>query len=114
MHKPNLKLRHIAAVTSLCFVANVLMGCTLKIYMDKILRELIENACEDAHLRRTANHRDQAAFLAETLAMLEVKGDAMRHLDAKGRIAWKVTPQLREYLRDLRMDARADEEHEAV
>jgi hypothetical protein len=32
----------------------------------------------------------------------------MRYLDSKGRIVWKATPDLRDYLNDLRLDAQAD------
>ena len=51
---------------------------------------------------------------AEVLADLEIDGDAMRYVDAKGRIAWKATPDLRDYLEDLRLDALADFEQENV
>ena len=42
------------------------------------------------------------------LAELEATGDAMRYMDREGRIAWKVTPKLCEYLTDLELDARDD------
>jgi hypothetical protein len=32
----------------------------------------------------------------------------MRYLNSDGQIAWKATPQLRDYLMDLRLDAEAD------
>ena len=32
----------------------------------------------------------------------------MRHLNSRGRITWKATPQLRDYLMDLQLDAEAD------
>ena len=34
--------------------------------------------------------------------------DAMRYVNSHGRIAWKATPQLRDYLMDLQLDAEAD------
>jgi hypothetical protein len=52
--------------------------------------------------------------LAKILAKLESNGDAMRYLDGEGRIAWKATPRLREYLADLQADAEADAEAEAI
>jgi hypothetical protein len=42
------------------------------------------------------------------LANLEASGDAMRFVDGKGRIAWKATPSLFQYLQDLEVDAEAD------
>ncbi len=45
---------------------------------------------------------------AEMLIELEATGDAMRFVDAKGRVAWKATPQLRNYLMDLQLDAQED------
>lgn len=84
----------------------------MKIHMDKILRECVENVYEDAHLRRIDQTRDRKAVMAEILSTLESRGDAMRYVDAKGRIAWKATPRLREYLADLEADAKADAEAE--
>jgi hypothetical protein len=46
--------------------------------------------------------------LAEVLGDLEAAGDAMRFVDAKGRIAWKATPRLRDYLQDLELEAEED------
>ena len=45
---------------------------------------------------------------AEMLIELEAAGDAMRFVDGNGRIAWKATPKLRDYLMDLQLDAEAD------
>jgi hypothetical protein len=42
------------------------------------------------------------------LAELEAAGDAMRFVNGRGQIAWKATPQLRDYLRDRLLDAEAD------
>ena len=42
------------------------------------------------------------------LAELEATGDAMRYVNRRGQIAWKATPQLRDYLMDLQLDAEAD------
>ena len=53
-------------------------------------------------------------FWPRILTKAEAAGDAMRYVNAKGRIAWKATPRLRGYLEDLQADARADDEHEAI
>ena len=40
----------------------------------------------------------------------KVTGHAMRFLDAEGRIAWKATPSLCQYLKDLELDADDDDD----
>jgi hypothetical protein len=78
----------------------------MKILMDKILREIVEQAYEEAHLGRIGGFPDRDVVFAEALADLESQGDAMRYMDSKGRIVWKATPDLRDYLNDLKLDAR--------
>jgi len=82
--------------------------------MDKILRDLVEEAYEDARLRRIGGFPDRDVVFAEALPDLESQGDAMRYLNSKGRIAWQATPDLRDYLNDLKLDAEADLEDEEV
>ena len=82
--------------------------------MDKIIRELVEEAWEWARLRRIGGFTDRDRVFAEVLADLESSGDAMRYLNSKGQIAWKATPDLRDYLNDLKLDAEADLEDEEV
>jgi hypothetical protein len=82
--------------------------------IDKTLQEYLDDALEATRPRRNGVRRDRNAVLAELLAEAEVAGDAMRYLDPKGRIAWKATPKLREYLEDLRADAVADAEAEEI
>jgi hypothetical protein len=86
----------------------------MTIRMDKILQEIVEQAYEEAHLRRIGGFPDRNLVFSDILADLESFGDAMRYLDSKGRIAWKATPDLKDYLSDLRLDAEADFEHEDV
>ena len=81
---------------------------------NKILQEIVDEGYEEAHLGRTGDFPDRDLVFAEVLADLEIDGDAMRYVDAKGRIAWKATPDLRDYLEDLRLDALADFEQENV
>jgi hypothetical protein len=85
-----------------------------KILMDKTLREIVEQAYEEARLGRTGDFSDHDLVFAEVLAQLESDGDAMRFINRKGRIAWKATPQLRDYLMDLQLDAEADLADEEV
>ena len=84
----------------------------MKIYMDKIVRELVEEAWETIRLGRDREFVDRDEVFMEALSALESEGDAMRFVDSKGRIAWKGTPDLRGYLLDLKRDAEADFEHE--
>ena len=80
----------------------------MKFRMDKIIRELVEESWEWARLGRTRDFVDRDRVFSETLIELESEGDAMRYVDSKGRIAWKATPDLRDYLNDLKLDAEAD------
>jgi hypothetical protein len=86
----------------------------MKIHIDKILRDHIDEAYSDVRLRRNGDNLDHHSVLAEILEDLEVAGDAMRHLDANGQVAWKATPQLQSFLGDLQADAEADAEEEAT
>jgi hypothetical protein len=81
----------------------------MKIRMDRILSEYADQAFEKAaRLRRKAGHAARELISAEMLAELEAAGDAMRYVNSRGRIGWKATPRLRDYLMDLRLDAEAD------
>jgi hypothetical protein len=86
----------------------------MKFRMDKIIRELVEEAWEWGHLGRDRDFVDRDQVFAEALCELETQGDAMRYLDSKGHIAWKATPELKDYLLDLKRDAEADFEDEEV
>jgi hypothetical protein len=85
---------------------------SMKFRMDKIIRELVDEAWEWARIGRDRDSVDRDGVFAEVLADLESEGDAMRYLDSRGRIAWKATPDLRSYLLDLKRDAEADFENE--
>ena len=82
--------------------------------MDSIIRELVEESWEWARIGRDRDFVDRDQVFAEALADLEFDGDAMRYLDSKGRIAWRATPDLRDYLNDLKLDAEADFVNEEV
>jgi hypothetical protein len=84
----------------------------MKFRMDKIIRELVQESWEWAHLGRDREFVGRDEVFMEALIALESDGDAMRFLDAKGRVCWKATPDLRDYLNDLKLDAEADFEHE--
>ncbi len=84
----------------------------MKIRMDKILREIADQAYYASRLGRNSVRPTRGVVLAEVLGDLEAAGDAMRFVDAKGRIAWKATPRLRDYLQDLELEAEEDLEDE--
>ena len=76
--------------------------------MDKILREYADQAYETARLGRNGVRTPRDRVSAEMLIELEAAGEAMRYVNPGGQIAWKATPQLRNYLMDLQLDAEAD------
>jgi hypothetical protein len=87
---------------------------SMKFRMDKIVRELVEEAWEWARLGRDREFVDRDRVFAEAICELETQGDAMRYVNSKGQIAWKATPNLRDYLNYLKLDAEADLEDEEV
>jgi hypothetical protein len=77
----------------------------MKFCMDKIVRELVEESWDEARLGRSRQFGDKYRVFSETLVELESEGKAMRYLDSKSRIAWRSTPEYRDYLSDRRIDA---------
>lgn len=86
----------------------------LKLHMDKIIRELVFEGWESARLGRDRDSVDRNRVFGEILVEMESAGDAMRYVDSEGRICWKATPQLRDEIEDLLMDAIAEQREEAV
>ena len=76
-----------------------------KIRTDKIIRELVEESWELARLGRDRDFVDRDLVFSDTLIDLESEGDAMRYLDSRGRICWRATPDLRDHIKNLRLDA---------
>jgi hypothetical protein len=76
--------------------------------MDEILREVTDRAYEAARLWRNGVHPSRERVSSEMLGDCEACGEAMRFVDARGRISWKATPKLRDYLLDLQLDAEDD------
>jgi hypothetical protein len=81
---------------------------TMPILTDQVLTECADQAYEGTRLGRNGAHTTREAVSAELLAQLEASGDAMRFVNAKGRIAWKASPRFREHLNDLELDAQGD------
>jgi hypothetical protein len=80
----------------------------MPILMDEILHEVADRAYEATRLGRNGAPPCRERLSAEVLSHLEDTGDAMRFVDTNGQMAWKATPQLRNYLTDLQLDAEAD------
>ena len=80
----------------------------MPILMDEILAECADRAYETARLRRNGVHTARDLVSAAMMIELEAIGDAMRYVNSYGRIAWKATPKLRDYLMDVQLDAEAD------
>jgi len=72
------------------------------------MREFVDQAYDAARLGRSGVRRSRERVFAKALAQLEAAGDAMRYLDAKGRVAWKATPHLRDLVRNLELEAKVD------
>jgi hypothetical protein len=77
---------------------------TLRI--NRILRFWIE--CEYRENRGTDAGRSRAQLIATILREYEEAGDAMRYLNADGRIAWKATPKMLSKLADAEREAKDD------
>ena len=73
--------------------------------MDQILTDYADQAYEATRLGRNGIHPARDRVFAEMLAALEASGDAMRYVTCHGEIAWKATPKLRQYLKDIELDA---------
>ena len=80
----------------------------MPILMDTILMEYADQALDAARLGRNGVHKARDLIFSEMLAQLEASGDAMRYVNSHGRIGWKATPSLRQYLTDLELDAQGD------
>ena len=74
--------------------------------MDKTLKFWIK--CEYEMTKHQHRGVDNDEMMVSILREFEVAGDAMRTLDADGKIAWKATPKMLENLADAELEA----EHE--
>ena len=81
---------------------------TMPTLMDQILAEYADQAVETARLGRNGVCTTCDLVSVTMLAEFEAIGDAMRYVNSHGRIAWKATPRLHDYLMDLQLDAEAD------
>jgi hypothetical protein len=78
----------------------------MKFRMDKTLRFWIDVTYE--HLKRHHPNLTKHQLVAQVLREYERRGDAMRCLNKRGRIAWKASPRFLGMLADAERDARDD------
>jgi len=79
---------------------------TMKFRMSKCLRFWVDVEYDDVKDHRPS--RRKSDVLAQILRAFEEAGDAMRFLDADGRVAWKATPRMLARLADAEREARDD------
>jgi hypothetical protein len=74
--------------------------------MDKTLRFWVDVAYED---RKWKHHNcPKLQLIADILRELEQRGDAMRYLNARGKVGWKPSPSMLMALADAERDAQDD------
>jgi len=78
----------------------------MKIRMSRILRFWVE--CEFPDYRAQYSSLTKSELTALILRAYEAAGDAMRFLNADGRISWKATPRMLNRLGDAEREARDD------
>ena len=75
----------------------------MKLRMDKTLRFWVDAAYE--HIKSGNAELSRRELVAQVLREYERRGDAMRCLDKRGRIAWKASPRFLSMLADAERDA---------
>jgi hypothetical protein len=78
----------------------------LTLRMAKTLRFWVK--CEYADRHEEAPDKSGSEIISEILREFEEAGDAMRYLNADGRVAWKATPRMLTRLADAEQEARDD------
>jgi hypothetical protein len=75
----------------------------MKLRMDKTLRFWVDAAYDEIKL----DHIDltKRQLVAQILRQYQERGDAMRYLDANGKIVWKASPRFLAMLADAERDA---------
>jgi hypothetical protein len=74
--------------------------------MDPTLRFWVDVAYADA--KSDHPNLTKRQLVGHILRQYERQGDAMRYLNAKGKVAWRLSPALLMVLADAEADARAD------
>jgi hypothetical protein len=80
----------------------------MKLRIDKTLRLWVDLAAEYTYIKSGNAELSGRQLVAQILREYERRGDAMRCLDKRGRIAWKASPRFLNMLADAERDARDD------
>ncbi len=78
----------------------------MKFRMDKTLRFWVDVTYE--HIKSHHDKLTKRQLVAQVLRKYEQRGDAMRCLDSRGKLAWKASPRFLSMLADAERDARDD------
>jgi hypothetical protein len=78
----------------------------MKLRMDKTLRFWVDVAYD--HVKSDHGNLTKRQLVAEILRQYERRGDAMRYLDKRGKIAWKASPSMLQKLADAEREAQDD------
>jgi hypothetical protein len=78
----------------------------MKLRMDRTLRFWVDVAYDD--IKSDYHDLTKRQLFAHILRVYEARGDAMRYLNAKGKIAWKPSPSMLMALADAERDAQDD------
>jgi hypothetical protein len=78
----------------------------MKFRMSRILRFWVE--CDVPDYRARNPGLGKSELILQILREFEEAGDAMRFLNADGRVAWKATPRMLTRLADAEREARDD------
>jgi hypothetical protein len=81
----------------------------MKFRITKKLKVCVDVACEE---RKASAAMSEHALVAEVLHEFEQAGNAMRYLRADGKIGWKATPRMLDWLADAEREAVEDAEHD--
>jgi hypothetical protein len=82
----------------------------MKLRMTKKLKFWVDVACEQRKALTCPKSRH--ALVSEVLHEFEEAGDAMRYLRADGKVGWKATPRMLDWLADAEREAVEDAEHD--
>jgi hypothetical protein len=78
----------------------------MKLRMDKTLRFWVDVAYE--HIKSDHIELTKRQLVAQILHQYQERGDAMRYLDANGKIGWKASPRFLTTLADAEREAQDD------
>ena len=78
----------------------------MKFRMDKVLQFWVDVAAE--YIKPDHANLAKRQLVAQILRIYEQRGDAMRYLDSRGKLAWKASTRFLSMLADAERDARDD------